>query len=333
MQSLNRSQKQFFGQKIRLKYPSKSKSECIRLSKSILNQIHIRKNFIHADKLIECMVHYENNINKPNSNGDTPIMESVRGHGLFHKKSSEIEIDNLTTQCLLQYKNIDLKSKNSRGFDALWYATDYDNDAYCSINIKNIKLLIDYGVNLNVTYETKIDWYREEIDIIPFIDWDFFWSVCEKNIRHDFIRPTTNVNILMATKSLTNCQLLIESGINFRGQDSNGNDALMYAVLEGRLDKVKLLLNYGININVLNFRKETPLLVAVIMYRHYFRNHNVSYGNIESDHIKFIRCIEYHSIVDELLERGANSSIPNIDGINAKMVYQDCLKMMNRLNL
>jgi len=73
-------------------------------------------------------------------------------------------------------------------------------------------------------------------------------------------------------------------------QDKHGNTPLIHAVLQGRDDLVKLLVDNGAQVNVQNFQGETALLLSS-----------------EGNHVKSVKL---------LLDHGAKPNLYNLDGVS-----------------
>mgnify|MGYP003589530097 FL=1 len=59
-------------------------------------------------------------------------------------------------------------------------------------------------------------------------------------------------------------EFYINSGYDLNVKKGNGNDLLLYASLSNKLEIVKLLLDFGFNINAPNSFGQTPLICACI---------------------------------------------------------------------
>jgi len=120
-------------------------------------------------------------------------------------------------------------------------------------------------------------------------------------------------------------KLELEKGIDVNQKDEFGNTALHIASKRGHVEIVKLLLKYPVNINDKGLHDYTPLLYAI-------SNRNNDLVKLLLEHKADINCqddegnsaimtavMRYRkgdtSIIEILLEHGADSKTPNKHGI------------------
>jgi ankyrin repeat protein len=88
---------------------------------------------------------------------------------------------------------------------------------------------------------------------------------------HDINLPEEYIPLLILVtknKNLTILRILINNGIDIESKDADGNTALIFAAKHGDENIIKLLLNYGANVNASNNNDENVLMHACIYYSH-----------------------------------------------------------------
>jgi ankyrin repeat protein len=85
------------------------------------------------------------------------------------------------------------------------------------------------------------------------------------SLHPDFISFETGISnlALAAGSDFGTLNAMIDETQNVDQQDREGNTPLMYAVVNEKLDNVRLLLDQGANPNLANIRDETPLDYAI----------------------------------------------------------------------
>jgi uncharacterized protein len=121
------------------------------------------------------------------------------------------------------------------------------------------------------------------------------------------------------------CKLLLEhSNTLLEARDSCGKTALQYAAEAGRLDNVRLLLQYGADVNTLNNRSASPLIAACLQQHVSIAACLLKAGAMVNTaaadgNCALIAAVESGSValVQLLLDNGADISATNNDGQNA----------------
>lgn len=199
-------------------------------------------------KMLEDLIANGANVNEKDHNGCAPLITAIK-HGnfetfkfLIHKGASVDSIEHHNTHALhvaVLYERMEIVKyliKHKCNINA-----EDDNcntalfNAICKQNIEIVRYLLDNGAEINVLphYESSLP---------------FFLSI-----------RTGNVPII---------KLLIEYGADINKRNINeGNTSLHEAVRSNNIELVKLLIENGADPNIGNFRKCTPLDIA--LYNNY----------------------------------------------------------------
>ncbi len=191
-------------------------------------------------KIVQLLLNFSNiNVNIKNLEGDTPLHISV-----YH--------DHLDIVKLLLTKGANPNLANNNG------VTPLHNAAFNS-NLEIVKLLVDYGANINAENKDGIVALRDAVKnghtkIVRFL--------LEKgaNVNIQIIEDATPFNGQIHFVDNKNIKLLnkYKDAVTKR----KGWFILHYAVYTGNLEIVKLLLDHGANINVIDIYGVTPIYVA-----------------------------------------------------------------------
>ena len=131
---------------------------------------------------------------------------------------------------LLQNKAL-VDQKDKWGYTALWYAFHALSGAYHLEDEKILRLLVKYGASLDTAFgQTKY----------------------------------TLLQVAIKNKKLELARLLLQNKASVDQKDELGNTALWYAYESGDEEMVKLLIEYGANLNAVFNGRHTPLQAALI---------------------------------------------------------------------
>lgn len=98
--------------------------------------------------------------------------------------------------------------------------------------------------------------------------------------------------------------LVTKKGINLNAQSSDGMTALMFAIHEGNVEAVNTLLAAGASSSTPDAQGNTPLIAAARVYL----------SAIMYDHVDITRARALMSIIDNLINRGADRKVKNALG-------------------
>lgn len=123
------------------------------------------------------------------------------------------------------------------------------NNNYTDNNMEIIKLLFEYGANINSTYEDYMLDNNPDEQMIPGYD-----NYTDKNILTILVKKFNYANNTYLPNII---QLLIEKGLNINLDD--GNSALLYAIKYDNINIIKIFLHNGYNIDFENQEIEIVL--------------------------------------------------------------------------
>lgn len=124
-----------------------------------------------------------------------------------------------------------------------------------------VKTLIVHGANINSPSDTESTPVRSACYMTNT-------SIVKLLVENgaDIHKPNVNGGtcLINSVQSSQLCEFLINKGVDVNALDNSGNLALHYAIREGRLETVKLLLNYGSNYSVKNEFGDNALQTAAL---------------------------------------------------------------------
>ena len=126
------------------------------------------------------------------------------------------------------------------------------------------------------------------------------YSFSENQKCSSVFKNKTLVDLIEKKSSIQDIQKAIEQGADINARDEKGIDALVYAIVHGHVEIVKLLVEQGADVNSKNRDKETAL-----MYAAHFATHK-----------------KHVEIVKLLIQAGADVNARDISGITALTVAQ-----------
>jgi ankyrin repeat protein len=136
-----------------------------------------------------------------------------------------------------------------------------------------------------------------------------------KNKRNETLLHTYLANPVNYTRSdklfLKNIYVMLGFGLDINAQDIDGMTPLMLAVSKFRVphkDIIRLLLDNGANINAVNKKGDTALILACKLY-------NYQYESEDKDKLASLEAL--HAVIDMLVRSKANKKIVNNDGFSA----------------
>ncbi|ORX61170.1 ankyrin [Piromyces finnis] len=157
----------------------------------------------------------------------------------------------------LYFRQIDFSHKNYLGHNAFTYALKCNNQKIINFLISTNKVnafdeddngndMIMYTIcNTNVDYFKKLSEYLNGSMI----------NKCNYS-RESYLIMATKVN------NEKIIDILLDKGIDVDHQESQGNTALHYAALQDNMATIEKLIKYGANLEIQNYKGETPLMVA-----------------------------------------------------------------------
>ncbi len=169
-----------------------------------------------------------------------------------------------------------------------------------------IKVLIDYGANINV---------------------ENYWT-------------DTALHFAAQNNNAETCKFLIENGAETEHMTEDGETALHSAARSGRVDSIEALVEMGAKIDQTNKDGETPLVVSIEANEYDAAKKLIELGadlevETDSESTTLIRAISLQSspreydqrMVDLLLKAGANVNYKNKRGIYRDMIVEQPLEV------
>jgi len=187
---------------------------------------------------------------------------------------------------ILLQKGLDINSKDNNGNTALFSAILEGNEEIT-------KFLIQNGADVNSKNNSGQT-------LLPLLIER--WSRNKDKDKHPPIIKLIDVTLTNKIKEIV--KILLQKGLDINSKDNNGNTALFSAILEGNEEITKFLIQNGADVNSKNNSGQTPLLIAL------------SFRNKDKD--------KYPSIINLLIEKGANVNIYSIAELNL------CRLLINR---
>ena len=124
-----------------------------------------------------------------------------------------------------------------------------------------VKALIDHNANINSASDTGSTPVRSACYMTNF-------SVVKLLVDNgaDIHKPNINGGtcLINSVQNVQLCEFLIRKGVDVNARDNSGNLALHYAVREGRLDTVRLLLKHGSDFSMKNDFGDDALQTAAL---------------------------------------------------------------------
>ncbi len=189
-------------------------------------------------------------------------------------------------------------------------------------NIRLARILLNHGANINIELPQG---YKEGLN-----------PSSQTLPLHIFIETEQNRNIHFLLNEFRNL-------IDINERSLNGNTPLHFAIYEGNIELIKLLIEKGADVNAQNINGDTPLHVAIA-------THNLNYAsneqliiiemllqaeaviNIQNHdgatplHTALSRAqslrVESFELVDFLIDHGANDSIPAINNLTPRDILK-----------
>ncbi|QGM48776.1 MPPV-152 ankyrin repeat protein [Magpiepox virus 2] len=154
---------------------------------------------------------------------------------------------------ILNY-GVSIDAVDNDGFTALHYTIIYSN-------IKAIKILLDYGADVNIN--TKND-----NDVLDLAVKTKNTEIILEVIKHysDYINNSTALGNVTCSNDIKMISLLLNIGFDVNGKYYNSSSLLHLAVIFGKPETVKLLLEYGANPNITDKYGTTPLESALMVW-------------------------------------------------------------------
>ncbi|ORX61169.1 ankyrin [Piromyces finnis] len=154
-------------------------------------------------------------------------------------------------------KVLDFNHKNNLGHNAFTYALKCKNNDIINLLISTNKFDVlnedDYGNDMlmYITCSLSLSSFR----IFSAHIEDTVINKCNHN-RESYLIMATKVN------NEKIIDILLDKGIDVDHQESQGNTALHYAALQDNMATIEKLIKYGANLEIQNYKGETPLMVA-----------------------------------------------------------------------
>lgn len=178
-------------------------------------------------------------------------------------------------------------------------------------NFNIIKLLLDYGANINrMDAEGKTPLFyaieKNDVKLVKFL----LENGADFNIKDKYVEYSlTN---FIEKNNIELLKLLIEYGVDINFKSTSGKASLFTALKNNDIEIVKLLIDNGVDVNVKNNEGKTPLMYALI-------------NNVDIDTIKLlIDCKSDLNTKDKFFKNALDYAIENS---SAKVVKYLIYKM------
>lgn len=133
--------------------------------------------------------------------------------------------------------------------------------AAVSNRLEVVKILLKAGAQVNALSDTgstpvRSACFMTNIDVIK--------TLIEYGADIHKANKNGGTCLINAVQSAELCQILLDHGVALNKADMSGNVALHYAVKEGRIDSVRLLLQYGADVHIKNENGDDVLRTAAL---------------------------------------------------------------------
>ncbi|CAD5121816.1 DgyrCDS10285 [Dimorphilus gyrociliatus] len=133
--------------------------------------------------------------------------------------------------------------------------------AAVSNHLEVVKILLKAGAHVNALSDTgstpvRSACYMTNIDVIK--------TLIEYGADIHKANKNGGTCLINAVQSAELCQILVDQGVALDKADMSGNVALHYAVKEGRIDSVRLLLRYGADVHIKNENGDDVIRTAAL---------------------------------------------------------------------
>ncbi|XP_076285931.1 transient receptor potential cation channel subfamily A member 1-like [Lasioglossum baleicum] len=223
-------------------------------------------------QMAKLLINYGANVNVKNIRGETPIVNAIQNRDtkmieLLLTNGADIKEDPEVVCTAVMCGNLELVEdllKNGTDVNMLNGNIYYRNSLlHRAVNEKQVqmaKLLINYGANVNVK-DT-----REETPIVNAIQ-NRDTKMIELLLTNgaDIKEDPKVVCTAVRCRNLELVEDLLKNGADINALDNMyfGNSFLHMAVKTKQVQMVKLLINYGANVNVKDSQGETPIVNAI----------------------------------------------------------------------
>ncbi|QRM15422.1 ankyrin repeat protein [Mudlarkpox virus] len=231
-----------------------TKSNNIDIVKEILPYFYLGDKIDEFRKIIKIAYEYDSN-----------MLEFLKCVGFDIKSVDDLNKTVLHYICSNKMKNIEnikrilnygvsIDAVDSDGFTALHYAIIYSN-------IKAIKILLDYDADVNINT-------KNGDDVLDLAVKTKNTEIILEVIKHysDYINNSTALGNVTCSNDLKMISLLLNIGFDVNGKYYNSSSLLHLAVIFGKPETVKLLLEYGANPNITDKYGTTPLESALMIF-------------------------------------------------------------------
>jgi len=287
----------------------------------IYSTIFLNTDFIY--KLLELKGKDDNdkpylNINYQDSDGNTAL------HYICSHKSQKKDVILYIVKTFLQH-DIDVNIQNNKGFTPLMYACQNDNEDVA-------RLLIHHKADINAVNHNNqtalmlsfLEPNRETINLL-------ITNGANLDIQDTLHQDTA---LTMACQHYQNTiivkDLIIQGKANINLANGDGNTPLILACQNDSINVAKLLVDHGADVNARNSIDQTSALPVTInncnySLMKYLLDHqaNIDIVNVRGETPLILACkINNKYMAEYLLERKCNKDIRDLEGNTAKMITE-----------
>jgi ankyrin repeat protein len=227
-----------------IKYINKSNPKLLELSNINGNTCgHLLANFGYDGLLKECLNKNNNIINMQNTKGETII------HNILDNST-------LLNWILKNIKNVDVNIISKDGFTPLLYYIKKSKNT-SDVFFENIKLLLDYNVNLNIPEYNPPLCYAASLNKLFIIELLLKYDINVDCVNNNNITPLI---ISIKNNNYEIVKILLNNGANINYTLSEENiNILSMAINNNNNEMIKLLFKHDINVNKHNKYLNTSL--------------------------------------------------------------------------
>lgn len=281
-----------------------------KLDKNLKKELIKLKNDSNLSSLVNKILKSKN-INEKIEYGNTAIIIAI--------ENNHIELVKLLIQC-----GVDICIQNFYERTALYFAIKYNNLEIAKLLIDTNREIIKYD-NIYYLYETAID--NENIDMIKFLLENNVYENDNKNCLREVIRCSI-FSSKITKKGLEILKIILDQNIDLNSEDYSGSTIFTISIEENvDIDVIKLLLEYGANLNYKFDDGDTPLSLAIIYERQEVaellieKGADINSRDISGDTIFIKACLcKNFKLAKLLLEKGVNINEANNKGETALTV-------------